>query len=315
MKTLTVICPAYNEALGIAHFYEVLGAELDKLTGYRATMLFVVDGGADNTFGVLSTIAASDTRVQVINFSRNFGHQMALLCGIDHAASDVVVMMDSDLQHPPALIHTLVAEFEKGADVVYTVRNDRQAVFGPRRWAGNLFYAFTNWISDVPIERNASDYRLISRRVADLVRDNVRERSMFLRGIMSWVGFKQTKVPFTTGKRFAGVSGYSLGKLIQFAIFGLISFSKKPLRAATVIGLLMALFGFLVAMVTVIQALSNNAFPAGWATVVVLVSIFGGVQLVFLGVIGEYIGAIFDEVKGRPHYIVSDAINVEAQTR
>lgn len=315
MKTLTVICPAYNEAKGIAHFYQVLKGELAKIEGYQASTLFVVDGGTDATFEVLSGIAAKDPSVQVISFSRNFGHQMALLAGIDHAEADAVVMMDSDLQHPPALIHILLKEFEKGNDVVYTVRDDAQAVGLLRRLFGGAYYAFVNWVSDVPIARNASDYRLISRRVADLIKTNVRERSMFLRGVVRWVGFKQAEVPFKTGTRYAGVSGYTLGKLIQFAVFGLISFSRKPLRAAIGVGLLMALLGFVMALVTIVQSLADSSFPAGWATVVVLVSIFGGVQLVFLGILGEYIGAIFDEVKGRPHYIVSDAVNIEGRTR
>lgn len=313
MKTLTVMCPAYNEAEGITHFYEVLKEELSRLKGYDSTMLFIVDGGTDDTFDILKNIATHDTRVQVINFSRNFGHQMALLAGIDYARGDIIVMMDSDLQHPPAVIPRLIAEYEKGYDIVYTVRDDTQTVGLVRRVVGKFFYWGINQLSEVHISENASDFRLISAKAAEVIRKSIGERSMFLRGVIGWIGFKQSSVRFTTAARAAGVSKYSIKRLLQFALFGIISFSKKPLRAASVVGALFALFGFGVAFVTLVQYFTDQALPSGWATVVVLLSVFGGLQLIFLGIMGEYIGAIFDEVKGRPRYIVEEAINVKAE--
>ncbi len=312
MKSLTVVVPAYNEAAGIRRFHDALQDALRRIDGYESRVLFVVDGGTDGTFDILSEIAAENPAVSVIQLSRNFGHQTALLAGIDHAAGDIVVMMDADLQHPPSLIPMLIAEYEKGNDIVYTIREEADSVSFFRKLAGSLFYGFVNLISDVPINKNASDFRLISRRVADLMRTRLRERNMFLRGIMSWVGFRQAAVPFKAERRYAGKSKYSLSRLLQFAIFGIVSFSKKPLRAASVIGLVFALFGFGLALLTIVQYFTDRTLPPGWATVVVLLSIFGGIQLIFFGIIGEYIGAIFDEVKGRPHYILDKTIRVDA---
>jgi dolichol-phosphate mannosyltransferase len=310
MKHITIISPAYNEAEGIAHFYRALAEELSKITGYLFSIVLVDDGSRDGTFEAIEKIVAIDARVHAIRFSRNFGHQNALLAGIDEAGGDAIIMMDSDLQHPPAMLPKLLAEYEKGFDVVYTVRADSSDVGFLRRTFGGLFYWGVNLISEVPIHQNASDFRLISGCVAELIRTKIRERNLFLRGIISWIGFSQTGLSYTADPRIAGKSKYSLRRLIEFAIFGVISFSKKPLRVAIIVGMLVALFGFLFALVTVIQVIVGNPFPAGWATVVVLVSIFGGIQLFFLGVIGEYIGGIFDEVKGRPHYIIQDSVGV-----
>lgn len=309
MKTLTVVCPAMNEAEGIAIFYTALSSELSKLSAYNSRILFVVDGATDTTFLILKGIAEKDSRVSILNFSANFGHQMALLAGIDYADADIVITMDSDMQHPPELIPKLLAEFERGNDVVYTVRADSEDVSFVRRFLGAVFYKCVNMISDVPIQKNASDFRLISRRVVTVLQTQVRERNLFLRGVISWMGFRQVAVSFQAAKRYAGSSNYSIGRLVRFAVFGLISFSTKPLRAATTVGLLFAFFGFCFAVYAVIEYFINHTLPPGWSTLVVLVSIFGGVQLVFLGIIGEYIGAIFDEVKARPHYIVADKIN------
>lgn len=313
MKTLSVIAPAYNEAEVIRDFYTALKAELGKLSGYKADMLFVVDGGEDRTIDILRELAASDTSLRVLKFSRNFGHQMAYLAGIDHADADIVVMMDSDLQHPPAVIPQLLAEFEKGSDVVYTVRRRTRNLGLIRRVQSFLFYRFLNLISEVPIGENTSDFRLLSRRVVKVIKESIRERSLFLRGIVSWVGFKQSAVPYIAHERRAGKSKLPLGKLLQFGASGIVSFSRKPLRAASVVGLFFALFGLAFAALTTWQYFTGQIQQPGFATIVVLLSIFGGIQLMFLGVIGEYVGAIFDQVKLRPHYIIEEAINISPE--
>jgi dolichol-phosphate mannosyltransferase len=313
MKSLTVVCPAYNEAEVIANFYDVLKKELDQLTEYRTDVVFVVDGGKDATFEILERIAQKDPRVHAIKLSRNFGHQIALLAGIDHAKGDAVITMDADLQHPPSVIPKLLAEFEKDAEIVYTVRESTENIGTFRRAESSVFYRLVNLISDVPIVENASDFRLISQRVATIIRTKIRERNLFLRGIVSWMGFRQSHVAFTAHKRAAGHSKYSLSKLIQFAIFGIISFSKKPLRAASIVGGLFALFGFGYAIITVVQYFLGEIVQPGYSTIVVLLSFFGGVQLIFLGIIGEYIGGIFDEVKGRPQYLIESAINIDVE--
>lgn len=309
MKALTVIAPVFNEEEVIADFYHELKATLNALSGYRATMLFVVGRGTDRTFSILKELAPHDKALQVLYLSSRFGHQMQLLAGIDHADSDAVIMMDSDLQHPPSVIPKLLAEFEKGNEVVYTIREKASDQSFYRKWASDIFYWFLNRISDVRISGNAADFRLISRRVAKLLREDIRERNLFLRGICPWLGFNQATVRFTANPRRAGKSKYSLSRLITFGLSGVVSFSRKPLRVAILIGLGFALFGFLYALFTIIQFLFLEALPTGYATLVVLLSVFGGFQLIFLGVIGEYIGAIFDEVKKRPHYIVDEKIN------
>jgi glycosyltransferase involved in cell wall biosynthesis len=312
MKTLTVVAPAYNEAEGIGEFYRVLRAELNKLTRYDSDILFVVDGGVDRTIDILRELAERDTRLRVLKFSRNFGHQMAYLAGLDHAHSDVIVMMDSDLQHPPSVIPQLLSEHEAGADIVYTIREHTKNLGWIRRLESYLFYGFLNLISEIPITENSSDFRLLSKRVVKVIQKDIRERSMFLRGIVNWIGFKQVGVRYSAAERFAGHSKLPLRRLLKFAMSGILSFSTKPLRAASIVGTLIALFGLLFALVTVIRYFTVGVEEPGYATIVVLVSLLSGVQLIFLGIIGEYIGAIFDQVKQRPHYIVEEAIHIDS---
>ncbi|MDO8619900.1 MAG: glycosyltransferase family 2 protein [bacterium] len=309
MRTLTIIAPVYNEEEVIADFYRELKVELGKLSGYSASMLFVVGRGSDRTLPILKELASKDKSLRVLWLSSRFGHQMQLLAGIDHAESDVLIMMDSDLQHPPSVIPKLLAEFEKGSDVVYTIREKTADQSFYRKWSSDIFYWFLNRISDVRISGNAADFRLISRKVAKVLQQEIRERNLFLRGIIPWLGFNQVGVHFVANPRKAGKSKYSLSHLITFGLAGVVSFSRKPLRVAIVVGLVVATLGFLYALFVTVQSFMSKSLPEGWATVIVLLSVFGGLQLVFLGVLGEYIGAIFDEVKKRPHYIVDEKIN------
>ncbi len=309
MRTLTVIAPVYNEEEVILDFYRELKKELESLSGYRTTILFSVGRGTDKTLQLLKEVAEKDRAVRVLYLSSRFGHQMQLLAGIDHADTDAVIMMDSDLQHPPSVIPKLLAEFEKGNDVVYTVREKPSDQSFYRKWSSDIFYWFLNKISDVRISGNAADFRLISRRVAKILREDIRERNLFLRGIVPWMGFSQIAVSFAAHPRRAGKSKYSFSRLITFGLSGAVSFSRKPLRLTILAGLLFALFGFCYALFTVFQYLFLKSLPSGYATLVVLLSVFGGLQLIFLGIIGEYIGAIFDEVKKRPHYIIDEKIN------
>lgn len=312
MQKLSVICPVYNEADVIEEFYTTLGGVLDSLADrYRADMLFVVDRGTDDTLPILKRIAQRDPRVRVLALSARFGHQMALVAGMDHCDADAVVMLDSDLQHPPELIPKLLEEFEKGTDIVFTIREDSPDIGFFKQATSRLFYRLVNLISNVPIQESAADYRLISRKVAKVFQTGLRERNQFLRGLFSWVGFSRVGVPFTVQRRAGGRSKYSLRRLVRFAFEGIVSFSRRPLQAAIFIGFGFAGLGMLYALATVIEFFRNAQWPSGWATLVMLISIFSGVQLIFLGIIGEYIGAIFDEVKARPHYIVDEKLNVE----
>lgn len=312
MKTLTVISPVYNEAAVIENFYCALKVQLEKLSGrYTSKILFVMDRSTDETLTILKKIARSDKSLRILVLSSRFGHQMSLLAGIDNSDSDAVIMMDCDMQHPPELIPDLLAEFEKGSDVVYTIRKDTKKVNFLKRISSKWFYHLVNRISEIPINESAADFRLISRRVAMVLKEQFQERNMFLRGLISWIGFTQTGVPFTVRQRIAGKSKYSIGRLLSLSMFGIVSFSKKPLQAAIFVGIAFAGFGFIMAIITFIQYFNHISLPSGWATLIILLSIFSGVQLIFLGIIGEYIGGIFDEVKGRPRYIVEEKINIE----
>lgn len=316
MKTLTVVCPVYNEEEVIEAFYtELKGVLLNLAESYQSKIIFVVDRSEDTTLDILKRIAQLDSSVMIIALSSRFGHQMSLLAGIDHCNSDIVIMMDSDLQHPPALIPTMLREFEQGYDIVYTLRQDTLEINLMKRASSKLFYRFINYIANVPINENAADFRLISRRVAELFQNQIRERNQFLRGLFSWVGFKSIAIPFEARGRSAGKSKYSVGRMMRFAADGIISFSKRPLQAAILVGLAFALLGFLLALITVIQYFLYSSLPPGWATLVITLSVFNGIQLIFMGIIGQYIGAIFDEVKGRPHYIIEEKINFSETDR
>jgi glycosyltransferase involved in cell wall biosynthesis len=310
MNTLAVISPVYNEEEVIEAFYiELKAVLLDLAESYESKIVFVVDGATDATLDILKRIARLDSSVQIIVLSTNFGHQMALIAGLDHCHTDAVIMMDSDLQHPPALIPAMLAEFEKGYDIVYTIRQATPETSIFKRASSKLFYRLINRISRVKINESAADFRLISRRVLEVFQSQIRERNQFLRGLFAWVGFKSVGIPFQVRKRAGGKSKYSLIKMVRFGINGLVAFSKRPLLAATLVGSTLAALGFFYAFLTVIEYFWSRTLPSGWATLVILITIFSGTQLIFLGVLGVYIGAIFDEVKGRPHYIIEDRLN------
>ena len=310
MRSLTVVCPVYNEQEVIADFcaelLRVLGTVADR---WRCTVLFVVDRSTDSTLEVLKGIAAADPRVQILALSTRFGHQMSLLAGLDHCDADAVVMMDSDLQHPPALIPELLEGLERGYDVVYTVREDSPEVSAWKRLSSRWFYRLINVISDTPINESAADFRVVSRRVVEVFQKQIRERNQFMRGLFGWIGFRSLAVRFQVGRRPAGRTKYSVRRMVRFGVDGVVSFSKTPLQAAVYLGFAFGALGFLYALVTLLQFLLYRSFPSGWTTIIILVSIFNGTQLVFLGILGEYLGAIFDEVKARPHYIVEERVN------
>lgn len=308
-KTLTVVCPVYNEEEVIETFYSELQSVLTALSvNYEPKIMFVVDRCEDATLDVLKRIAQSDNSVLLIGLSARFGHQMSLLAGIDHCNSDIVIMMDSDLQHPPSVIPSMLEKYEQGNDIVYTIRQASADVSFISRIGSKFFYLLVNKISDTPIYENAADFRLISRRVVELFQNDIRERNLFLRGLFSWVGFNRTGVTFQADERRAGKSKYSFMHLIHFSLNGLIAFSSSVLRLAIILGAIFALLGLVLGAFTLVQYFFNNSFPPGWATLTILLSVYSGIQLFFLGVIGEYVGATYVEVKRRPHYIVDEKI-------
>ena len=310
MKTLSIVCPVYEEEDVIEAFYKELKAVLADLSdAYEPTILFVVDRGEDATLAILTRIAQNDHSLRLLALSSRFGHQLSLLAGIDHCDSDAVIMLDSYLQHPPSLIPLMLREFEKGYDVVHTLRQDSPEVNFLKRTSSRLFYRTLNRISDVPINENAPDFRLVSRRVVNIFQTQIRERNQFLRGLFGWIGFKSIGIPFQVRRRPAGRTKYSLRLMVRFGIDGVVSFSKSPLLVSTYLGFTCGAFGLCFALLTLVQYFIYRSFPSGWTTLVILLSIIGAAQLICLGILSQYIGVIFDEVKGRPHYIVEQKIN------
>lgn len=315
LTKLKVVTPVFNEQEVIAEFHRRLRLVLDGMRDrYEARILFVVDRCTDNTVDVLREIAARDPNAQVLTLSSRFGHQMSLLAGIDYAQdADAIVMMDSDLQHPPEVIPQLLERFEKGNDVVFTIRSDTEDISVVRKLLGRGFYRMLSYLSDIPIQENAADFRVISARVAHVLKHDIRERSLFLRGILSWIGFNQVGVEYLAAKRAGGHSKYSLSRMLALATAGILSFSTKPLKMGIFVGIGMALLGFAVGAFTVVEYFIDRSIPSGWTTIVTLLLLFSGVQLIFMGIIGAYIGGIYEEVKGRPHYVVDEKLNLNSE--
>lgn len=313
---LTVIAPVYNEEEVIGAFHTRLSEVLASLTDVDAKIVYVVDRCTDNTLEVLRTLVRRDPRAKVIALSSRFGHQMSLVAGIDNSLdSDAIIMMDSDLQHPPELIPELIANFRRGFEVVYTVRRDTEDISPLRKLAGNLFYRLLAKLSRVPMNANAADFRLISGRIANILSTDFRERNMFLRGLFTWIGFRQTGVDYVARKRSGGYSKYSLSKMLQLGMAGILSFSTKPLQLGIFVGIAFSLLSFVLMMWAVIAFFIDRSIPDGWTTLVVLLLMFSGIQLIVLGIIGAYIGGIYEEVKDRPRYIIDEEIACDEQAQ
>ena len=312
LNSLTIVAPVYNEEQVIPSFYlrlkDVIDA-LEKESNLKIKVIYVLDRSRDDSLKLLSDIAESDERVVVLSLSSRFGHQMSLMAGIEFSKeADMIVMMDSDLQHPPEIIPMLIEEYKAGSEVVYTIRKDTAEVNFLRKFLGNIFYKLLSLISTVPIHPNAADFRLISRQVADRLTTDFQERNMFLRGLFTWIGFNQSHVEFIAEKRFAGSSKYSLARIMQLAGAGILSFSTKPLHIGIFIGISFSALSFVMILFVLRNYIVDKSIPSGWTTMTILLLLFGGVQLIVIGIIGAYIGGIYEEVKGRPRYIIEKVI-------
>jgi polyisoprenyl-phosphate glycosyltransferase len=305
MRNLDIVCPVFREEEMIELFHRQLVAALEPLEKrYRIRIIYVLDPSPDRTEALLCAISAADPSVEVIAMSRRFGHQAALIAGIDCSRGDAVVMLDCDMQHPPELIPQLVEHWENGADIVQMIRQDGAETPFIKRVTSRWFYALLQRIGVVDLPAGASDYRLLSQRVAEVVRARITERNPFLRGLVSWVGFKIVHLPFQPSPRQGGRSHYRTSTLINFAVNGICSFSKLPLRFCVGLGMAIACLSFIGGFLEIILYMMGTIDVPGWSSLIAALCFLGGVQLFFLGVIGEYIGLIFDEVKGRPRYIV-----------
>jgi len=310
MKTLSIIVPCFNEEAVISITYSRLKNVLSGLNNYSSRIIFVNDGSKDKTRELLSSIAAEDPSVQVINFSKNFGHQKAVTAGIHHCSTDLAVIIDADLQDPPELIPELLAKQEtEQANVVYCVRKSRTGESKFKLWAAKIFYRTLNKFSEMQFPLDTGDFRLID---ASIMREfkRFKEKGKYIRGIISWIGFKQVPFYYEREARFAGETKYPLKKMLSFAAIALLYFSKKPLMLAINLGFAAVVFGILMAIWYIFGKIFGytNA-ETGWTSIMITIIFFGGIQLITVGVLGQYIGILFDEVKERPEYIIDEIIN------
>ncbi|MES2496335.1 MAG: glycosyltransferase family 2 protein [Pseudomonadota bacterium] len=304
-RLLSLVIPCYNEE-------EVIGETIRRLATFCADaddldveMIFVDDGSSDATRTLLKAAAYDDRRIKIIGFSRNFGHQIAVTAGVDAARGDAVVLIDADLQDPPEVIHQMVERWRAGFDVVYGIRATRQGETAFKLATARSFYRLLNRLSDIPIPLDTGDFRLMSRKVVDTL-CAMPERDRFVRGMVSWVGFKQTELPYERGRRVAGTSKYPLRKMLRFATDGILSFSTKPLQMSVLIGMLAAALALSGIVYALAMRLFTNNWVEGWTALMIAVLFLGGVQLLSVGILGEYVGRIYNETKRRPLYVVEE---------
>ena len=310
MKTLSVIVPCYNEEAVILETYNRLKGVLSEINSANGMIIFINDGSRDKTREILSTIATGDSSVKVIHFSRNFGHQKAVAAGIHHCRNDMAIIIDADLQDPPELIPALLAkQEEEQANVVYCVRRNRKGESKFKLWSAKTFYKSLNKLSEVQFPLDTGDFRLID---ASVIREFNRfnEKGKYIRGIISWIGFKQAPFYYEREARFAGETKYPVKKMLLFASTALLYFSKKPLLISTGLGFITVLLGIVLAVWYLFGKIFGytNA-ETGWTSIIIAIIFFGGIQLLTFGVLGQYIGILFDEVKDRPEYIIDEIVN------
>lgn len=305
----SVVVPLYNEELVIQETYKRLKKVMDGLNE-PYELVFVNDGSRDATARLAREICESDKNVKFIDFSRNFGHQIAITAGMDYAIGESIVVIDADLQDPPEVIPEMIKKWKEGYDVVFGKRIKRQGESFFKKLTAKFFYRFLKSMTEVDIPVDTGDFRLIDRKVCDALK-SVNERNRYIRGIISWLGFKQIGVEFVREKRFAGETKYPLKKMLKFAFDAITSFSYKPLKLASYAGTIISILSFLYLLVVLYQRIFIGNTTAGWASTLAVSLFFNGIVLIILGIIGEYIGRIYDEVKGRPLYIVRDTQNLE----
>ncbi len=303
-KTLvSVVIPVFNEEQGLQKINDRIQEVFQSISEYDYEIIFVDDGSADGSLDTLIKLSKSSHHVNYISFSRNFGHQAAVKAGLDNARGDCAISMDADLQHPPELIPEMLQKWKSGYDIVYTIRIDDRKVGLFKRITSRTYYRMINMLSDIKIDRGAADFRLLDRSVLNIIR-NLKENNLFLRGMVKWLGFSQYGIKYRPGERKTGETKYNLRKMFSLAIEGITSFSVRPLRLAAWIGLAASSIGFLYGAFALYGFLFADLNVTGWTSLITAVIFLGGIQLITLGIIGEYIGKLFMQVKGRPNYII-----------
>ena len=301
----TVIAPVFNEIESLQKFYEKITEVMDQ-TGEPWELILVDDGSSDGSTDLIKSLAGKDERVRPVIFARNFGHQIAVTAGLDYSRGKAVTIIDADLQDPPEVILELIARWREGYQVVYAVREEREGETWFKKFTASMFYRIIYRITEVKIPQDSGDFRLLDRAVVNVM-NNMREKHRYLRGMSSWVGFKQIGVKYHRAARFAGTSKYPLKKMLKLASNAITGFSYFPLQLATYMGMIAAGVSIIAIPVVILLRLTGVSAFLGQATTLIAVLFLGGVQLVTLGILGEYLGRVYDEVKGRPLYIVAEA--------
>lgn len=304
-KNITIVIPSYNEATNIPVMIDALHKVLEQLP-YLYKIVFVDDGSSDNSLSILENISKTDSKVFYIQLSRNFGHQNALKAGVDFVRnqSAAIITMDGDMQHPPELIANMLEKWEEHYDVVYTIREEDKDLSWFKNKTSKGFYSLINQLSEVKIEPGTADFRLMDRKVADVF-SNFSENELFIRGLISWVGFKQFAIHYKPNARFSRKSKYTIVKMIRFAMQGITSFSTRPLYLAVFLGVVLSAFAFLFFIIYVLYSVYFGHVISGWASLISTVVFFGGLNLIVLGIIGIYVGKMFIQSKNRPNYLIS----------
>lgn len=300
----SIVIPVYNEEEVIEHTYERLKTVMQSSDG-NYELLFINDGSRDRSVDILLQLSEQDKTIKIVDFSRNFGHQIAITAGMDYASGNAIVIIDADLQDPPELILEMIQKWKEGYDVVYAKRTARKGETFFKKQTASAFYKTLRAMTEIDIPIDTGDFRLIDRKVCDQM-NNIHEKNRFVRGLVSWVGFKQTAVEYERDERFAGETKYPLKRMLKLSLDGITSFSYKPLKLANYLGASLSLIGFVYMLIVLYQKLFTTTTVTGWSSIIVIQLFFSGITLMMLGVIGEYIGRIYDEAKNRPLYIVKD---------
>ena len=311
---ISVVVPCFNEEEVISATHRHLVQLLESLDRTEFELVFVDDGSQDGTLEILRTFQATDRRIRVVAFSRNFGHQVAVTAGLEHATGDAVVLIDADLQDPPEVIREMVSRWRRGVEVVYGVRAQRHGETAFKLWTAKAFYRAINRVAEIPIPLDTGDFRLMDRAVVDALL-SMPERDRFVRGMVAWVGFRQEAILYNRTARFAGQTKYPLQKMIRFALDGILSFSLAPLRLAIWVGFMTAALSMVGLVYALIMRLLTDIWVPGWTLLFIACASIGGIQLVFLGVLGEYVGRIYGEVKRRPLYVVRERLGFTSTAR
>ncbi len=310
MKKISLVIPMYYEEQVVEECYNRVTKVLKEIQDYEYEIIFINDGSKDNTLDILERIAKIDNNVKVISFSRNFGHQAAVTAGLKYVTGDVIVIMDADLQDPPELIPDMLKEWEKGYEVIYGKRKSRKGESVFKLLTAKAFYSTLNKLSDVEIPKDTGDFRMVDRKVVDVV-NSLPEHNKFLRGLFSWVGFEQLAYEYDRKERFAGKTKYPFGKMLKLALDGILSFSTKPLKIVGGLGILSVIISFVILIYSLLSYIFKwNSLTPGWTSIMCTITFLGGIILISVWMIGEYIGRIYDEVKNRPQYIVKKTINI-----